>query len=84
MAEDREVAGIRCTAVLERLSDYLDDELDPELRRTIEAHLAGCDWCARFGGRISGIVRDVRSQLGRAEVLDAEVSARLLRRLAGE
>jgi len=30
----------------DRLSDYLDDELPPEERADVEAHLASCDTCA--------------------------------------
>ncbi len=31
----------------DRLSDYLDDELDPEERRDIEGHLRDCEGCTR-------------------------------------
>ena len=31
---------------IDRLSDYLDDELDPAARAEIDAHLAGCRECA--------------------------------------
>jgi len=50
MAHDRTVAGMRCSQVLEGLSDYVDGDLPEELRTQVEAHLAGCDWCERFGG----------------------------------
>lgn len=61
MAHDREVAGIRCLEVLECLSDYFDGELSPEQARVIEAHVAGCDWCARFGGDFSQAIERLRS-----------------------
>jgi anti-sigma factor RsiW len=35
----------RCQEFLERLSRYLDDELPPPDRRTIEAHLRDCPCC---------------------------------------
>ncbi|MCK6551607.1 zf-HC2 domain-containing protein [Myxococcota bacterium] len=81
MAEDREVAGIRCTAVLAHLSDYLDGEVAEETRRTIDAHLVGCDWCARFGGRFAGVVRDLQGRLGASEALDPAIADRLFERL---
>jgi anti-sigma factor RsiW len=56
MAHDREVAGLRCTQVLAHLSDYLDGELDPQTRAQVEAHVQGCDWCERFGGRFAQTV----------------------------
>jgi len=34
-----------CLGLFARLSEYLDNELDGPLRRTIEAHLAGCQAC---------------------------------------
>jgi anti-sigma factor RsiW len=38
----------RCATTLERVSAYLDQELDPDVCRTIEAHCAGCAECARL------------------------------------
>jgi anti-sigma factor RsiW len=51
--EDREVAGVRCSAVLALLSDYLDGDLGPGDLELVRAHVAGCDNCARFGGRFA-------------------------------
>lgn len=84
MAHDREVAGIRCHAVLEGLSSYLDDELDAETRARVEAHLKGCDWCERFGREMSGVVAGLRKQLAEDEAVDEGVAARLMERLALE
>lgn len=63
MAEDREIAGIRCMAVLERLDDYVADELSADARTQIEDHLRGCEWCARFGGRYASLVTSLRARL---------------------
>ena len=76
MAE-RLVAGLRCGQVLERLSDYVDGDVDAATRAGIEAHLAGCDWCARFGGEFSGVVIALRAELVEAEPVDG-VRVRLL------
>jgi anti-sigma factor RsiW len=81
MARDREVAGIRCFEVLERLSDYLDDELPPSERARVDAHLAGCDWCERFGGAMGRTVGALRSGLAPTP-FDAERAARLAAALA--
>ena len=63
-ANDREIAGIRCLAVLAKLSDYIDGDLEPEARAQIDAHLSGCDWCLRFGGEMSQLVGGLHRQLG--------------------
>lgn len=79
---DREVAGIRCREVLERLSAYLDGELSAREAARIEAHLQGCDRCARFGGAFGEVVAELRRRLGPAEPLAEGVVARLRDRLA--
>lgn len=78
---DREVAGIRCREVLERLSAYLDGELPRREVERVEAHLRGCDRCARFGGAFGDVVAGLRRRLGPAEPLSEEVAARLRDRL---
>ena len=54
-AHDREVAGIRCRQVLEKLSAYLDGELEETDVARIDKHLEGCSWCERFGGRFTAL-----------------------------
>jgi len=73
MAHDREVAGIRCSEVLGVLEEYVDGDLSPEVRQRVELHLAGCDWCERFGGQYVGTIKALRLQLRDevAEVPDA-------------
>ncbi len=63
MAHDRDVAGIRCMEVLRHLSEYLDGDCDTEVAGRIEAHVRGCDWCERFGGKFAGTVRSLRQSL---------------------
>lgn len=36
---------MRCTDLLDALSDYVDGELDPSMCKELEAHLGGCDSC---------------------------------------
>jgi hypothetical protein len=42
---------------IDRLNEYLDDELDPRERRRIDAHLSGCEDCRRSLEEITAIVR---------------------------
>ncbi len=37
---------LTCKQVLAELSNYLDDEVGPELKRALEQHLAKCDRCS--------------------------------------
>lgn len=80
-AHDREVAGIRCTEVLDDLSDYFDGELESDRVASIQAHLAGCDWCERFGGDFSEAITTLRRQLAAPPEPTAGVHARLMERL---
>jgi anti-sigma factor RsiW len=64
MDADRLVGTLYCHEVLERLSDYLDGDLAPELQAEVVQHLAGCDACERFGGRFSGAIQALRAHLG--------------------
>lgn len=57
---DRVVAGLSCREVLQRLGDYLDDELPVAEREAVVGHLAGCQTCERFGGRVQQVVRALR------------------------
>jgi|SRR5579871_2581738 len=42
----REMGSEACDLVVANLSAYQDDELDPDQKRVIEAHLHKCDYCA--------------------------------------
>lgn len=57
MPEPRVVAGLHCQQVLALLPDYVEGTLPDETLRQAQAHLAGCSWCARFGGAYAGVVR---------------------------
>ena len=75
--DEREVAGLRCGAVLAGLEDYLDGALTADVRAPIEAHLRGCDVCDRFGGRYADVVRGLRATLGAPPPLDPAWGERL-------
>ncbi len=78
---ERIVGGLSCGDVLEVLSDYIDNAIEPATRARVEEHLRGCDWCERFGGRFSEVVETLRKQLGTPEPLPKDVAQRLRERL---
>lgn len=78
MTQQRKVAGLWCGEVLEKLDAYTDNELDPQARHQVEAHLAGCDWCETFGGRYIQTVRLLRKEFaGEVDAVDDAVSRAL-------
>ncbi len=81
MQGERYVGGLWCREVLENLCDYVDDELDDELRRTMESHLRGCDVCERFGGEYAATVGQLRTALSSSPPLAEELQERLRQRL---
>jgi anti-sigma factor RsiW len=82
--DEKTIAGLSCTEVLARLSDYLDDDLAPAVRQQVEGHLRGCDGCARFGGEFRATVRSLRGHLARNDGLPEAVRERLRRALDEE
>lgn len=66
--DEKTVAGISCSQVLEVLSDYLDGDLAEGARRRVEEHLRGCEGCARFGGEFRSTVRALRTHLAHGEL----------------
>lgn len=58
---DTEVAGLRCRDVLGSLSAFLDGELDTAQVQALNAHLAGCSNCARFGGQMDTFLTKLRA-----------------------
>ncbi len=79
MPTDHEHGGIRCSQVLEVLSEFLDGDVSDELRARIESHLADCDWCERFGDRFAQMVMGLREDVGPAAPLSEDLVARLLK-----
>jgi anti-sigma factor RsiW len=77
----RLVGGLWCGQVLEALPDFVEGTLPDDVRTAAEHHLAGCDWCARFGGAYGALVRRLQHGLDPAPV-DDDVAERLDERLA--
>jgi anti-sigma factor (TIGR02949 family) len=81
---EKVVAGLSCSDVLARLSDYVDGELAEAERARVEEHLRGCDGCARFGGEFSATVRALRAHLARPQAVPRALADRLRRALDRE
>ncbi len=79
---EREIGGLTCSQVLERLGDYVDGEAPASDVARIETHLRDCGVCERFGGRYGRVVHGVRHRLGAPTVDDAQLER--LRRMIAE
>jgi anti-sigma factor RsiW len=72
--------GARCRELLERLSRYIDGELEGRERRSLMAHLRQCPCCEEFAESLRRTVL-LCQQAGRRR-LPAEVRARARARIA--
>lgn len=71
---------ISCSDVRRELANYMEDDMDAELRSRIERHFRECDACSALYDSIRKIVRLV----GSTEIIDlpAGFSRRLYERLS--
>lgn len=74
-----ELKGVpmRCWAVREKVTDYLDDELSPVERTTLERHLGWCPTCPPLFAGLVG----ARDGLGRLRDPDSVITPQLATRL---
>jgi len=54
--------GITCEEVWRDISDYIDDELDPQQRTALEEHFAGCRHCAAVLEGTCNVIRLYRDE----------------------
>jgi len=80
----REVGGLWCDEVLGRLPDYVGQTLDQDQRAAVDAHLQGCDWCARFGGRYAATIQQLQQALAAPPAVSEALRGRLRARLEQE
>jgi anti-sigma factor RsiW len=71
--------GITCEEVWRYISDYVDDELDPQQRTALEEHFAGCRHCAAVLEGTCNVIRLYRDE--RALALPKGFDHRLRERL---
>ena len=64
---------LTCQEILEHLSEYIDEELDPSLCAEIEAHMQGCNPCVAFLNTLKKTVVLYKYSGGREEGLPEEV-----------
>ncbi|MBL8958542.1 MAG: zf-HC2 domain-containing protein [Gemmatimonadetes bacterium] len=79
---DVKVAGLSCRQVLGHLGDFLDGDLPAETLAAVQQHLAGCQTCERFGGRVATVVAALRGGSGAGGDVPADAHTRLLAHLA--
>ncbi|HKT52334.1 MAG TPA: anti-sigma factor [Candidatus Angelobacter sp.] len=73
---------ISCLHVWREVSNYIDGEVDAELRRRMEEHFKGCEHCSAILDGTRNVVRLVGD--GRAFDLPSGFSERLKQRLQRE
>ena len=65
---------IVCATGVERLMEYLDDVLPPELRAALDEHVAGCPRCAAFVASYLATPRILRDATAASLPADLEES----------
>ena len=65
----------RCRKLLLELSRYLDGDLTPARRRTIEKHIGACQCCATMAARLRRTVAACRAEGGRRPPRDVRSRA---------
>ncbi|HET8888690.1 MAG TPA: anti-sigma factor [Candidatus Angelobacter sp.] len=73
---------ISCIHVWREISNYIDGEIDPEVRRRMEEHFKGCEHCSAILDGTKNVVRLVGD--GHAFDLPRGFSSRLKDRLEKE
>jgi len=56
------IVEIDCYQVRRELSEYLEDDVTPELRSQIESHLAGCSHCTAIYDGMRNVVQLLGSE----------------------
>ncbi len=76
------IIEISCYHVWREISNYIEGEIDPELRRRMEEHFKGCEHCAAVLDGTRNVLRLVGD--GRTFELPNGFSDRLKQRLKKE
>ena len=62
MSQKPSIVEIDCYQVRRELSEYLEDDVTPELRSQIEDHLAGCAHCTAIYDGMRNVVQLLGSE----------------------
>lgn len=76
-ADLKGVVPMRCWAAREKVTDYLDDELTPGERTTLERHLGGCPTCPPLFAGLVGVKDGLERLRDPDSVITPELAARL-------
>jgi RNA polymerase sigma-70 factor (ECF subfamily) len=72
---------LRCWKARRHVSSYLDGELDEATRTAVEAHLETCPTCPPLYAALVGVRTSMEALRDPDSVVDAEIAARIERRL---
>lgn len=75
--------AVDCANAMERLFDFLDGELGPDLEVAVRAHLAACSHCLEMAGLEKRFLEAVQAARG-SECCPGKLRARVLDALRGE
>jgi anti-sigma factor RsiW len=73
---------INCRDIWREISNYIDDDITPQMREALEAHLAGCRHCAALLDSTRNVIVLIADE--RTFELPVGFSERLHARLAEE
>jgi len=77
---DERLVPINCEEVWREISNYIEDDVDPELRARMEEHFKGCAHCTAVLDGANNVIRLVGD--GRSFPLPPGFSERLRQRVA--
>jgi len=70
---------MKCADILEKISDYLDKELDPSICKEIENHIQDCEPCIAFVNTMRKTV-ELFNDTGRKDIhIPGQVSDKLMK-----
>lgn len=72
---------MNCAELVELVTEYLEESLDPELRARFDMHLLACDGCANYLQQFRNTVQTLGRVHG--EALDPEFRDKLLQAFRG-
>jgi len=68
---------MNCQEILDKLSDYIDRELDPSLCEEIERHVEDCEPCVAFINTLKKTVEVFRNKPREPEQIPSDISVKL-------